>query len=301
MNSKQTNKKNMFNKLLVFFADEKNKSVWAGFSRLVKEIENFMGLNKQIDDAATTQSGVTTGITAEKNEWRTKMALTLVRNARKARVWAHDTGNGELEAVFNVQKDDFLKGKEEVVLPHAKNVQKALEDNQGSLGDVSVTPDDIAESGKAIGNFEAALGTPGAAESETKSGTEELVKLFADADSSLDVIDDLLIHEYEDSNPALVETYKSNRVIDDIGVHHTGIHASVTYADTKDPAQGVTIKIVELNKSAVTDIKGEAEIIRCKAGDYHVDITGDSIAPQSQIIKMERGHIVKLVVAVVKQ
>ena len=300
MNSKQTNKKNMYNKLLVFFAADKNKSVWAAFERLVKEIAKFFDLNKQIDNAATTQSGITTGITTQKTEMRTKMSASLVRNARKARVWAHDNNDAQLEAIFDVQKKDFLEGKEEVVLAHAKVVQKALEDNQSNLSAVNVTPVNITESGKDIGNFESALGTPGAAESEKKSGTEDLTKLFADADTSLDLIDDLLIHEYEYSNATLVETYKSNRVIDDIGVHHTGLRALITYADTKLPAEGVTVTIVELKKQAVSDIKGEAEITRCKAGEYHVEFTGSNIAHLSQIVKLDRGHIVKLVVEVKK-
>ena len=125
MNSKQTNKKNMYNKLLVFFAA--NASVWAAFTRLVDEIMHFGKLNKKIDDAANLQGGVTTGITGGKNELRKKMATLLVRNARKARVWAHDAGNFEAEAIFNVQKDDFTLGKEEESITHARVVQKALE------------------------------------------------------------------------------------------------------------------------------------------------------------------------------
>ena len=295
MNSKQTNKKNMYNKLLVFFAA--NASVWAAFTRLVDEIMHFGKLNKKIDDAANLQGGVTTGITGGKNELRKKMATLLVRNARKARVWAHDAGNFEAEAIFNVQKDDFTLGKEEESITHARVVQKALEDNAANLGAVNVSSSDISDSGKSIDNFETALGTPGAAEGKKKAGTETLVELFDAADTSLDLIDDLLIHEYEESNPLLVEEYRNDRKIDNIGIHHTGLMATVVLAGTKTPVKGVKMTIVELAKAAESDIKGLTEIVGCKPGEYHVKFTG-AIVPVEMVVKLPQGHIVKMSVEV---
>lgn len=298
MNSKQTNKKNMYNKLLVFFAANANASIWAAFTRLVDEIARFVNINKDLDKAAQKQGTVTKGITDGKNKLRLKMAKLLVKNARKARVWAHDAANSDLEAVFNVQVDDFTRGAEDDSVTDARLVHKALSDNAGSLGGVNITATDINDIKKSIDDFEASLGTPGAAEGEKKSGTETLVDLFEEADTSLDLIDDLLIHEYEDTHAEMVEAYRSDRKVDDIGVHHTGLHSDILFKSNGQPAEGITMRIVELNRQGISNINGVAEVRRCKPGTYHVEFSGAGITTITMIVKIERGHIVKLRVEV---
>lgn len=301
MTSKQTNKKNMFNKLLVFFALPANAAIWATFTALANKIAHFVDLNDFIDQAAQLQSGTTTGITDNKTKLRIKMTTLLVRNARKARVWAHDKDNSDLETVFNVQKDDFLEGKETEVISHARIIQQALEDNATNLATVNVKAQDITDSKNNIDQFEASLGTTGVAEGKKKTGTEGLTILFEQADTTLDLIDDLLINEYQETNAEMVLEYRNNRKIDDIGVHHTGLLATLVYSGTQTAVQGVTVTIVELKKTAVSDINGLAKIIKCKPGEYHVTFTGTGIVPQTMVVKMPRGHIVKLTVEVVKQ
>src|SRR4051812_42080277 len=123
MNNQQISKKNMFNKLLVFFAASANVSVWAAFSRLVEEIAKFVTNNDDLDDYIQVQNLETKGITTEKDAKFIALALLVVKAARKARVWAHDSGHTDLEAQFDVRMDDFTHLAESVGFDKLKNVR----------------------------------------------------------------------------------------------------------------------------------------------------------------------------------
>lgn len=298
MNKSQTQKRAMFGKIRTFLND--NNSIWAGFARLVTEVAAFLGFLVNIDNEAAKQAAPTTGVTTGKNDFRTIMAAKLVKFARKARVWAHDVNNTTLEALFNVQLSDFLEGSEADAISKATDIKIALNDNIASLGPYNIVGGDVTAIGTAITNFANAKDTPGAAEAFTKSATDALPGLFDKADTSLEIIQDLLISDYSESNPDEVDQFKVAHHIDNIGVHHTGIRADIVYSDGSGVAQGIQMKIIELNKTATSDINGIDEIIKCRAGTYHIQFSGAGIVTKTITIKIKRGQIISLHVEVTK-
>lgn len=298
MNREQSNKRNMYSKLLVFFQD--NGGTWSTFMELVNQIVAFVGLVGAIDAEVNKQAFDATGIAADKSEDFLDMVKKTVKYARKARVWAHNVGNSTLEHLFDVRKDDFTKMKQNVALARCKDIRQALFDNVGSLGGVNVTSGNVSAILTAITAFEASMGQPGAAQADQKSATDALPGLFELTDTRLDNIADLLINEYEETNADMVAAFINAHHIDNIGIHHTGISTVIEYSDGSGPAEGIQMKIVELNKTALSDIDGIDEIIRCKPGTYHIEFTGTGIVPKTIIKKITRGQILALHVEVAK-
>ena len=75
------------------------------------------------------------------------------------------------------------------------------------------------------------------------------------------------------SNADLVDEYLNNRVIDNIATHSSGIALTFVDAVTHAELSGVEVSIDGTNKTAVSDIKGRAEITSVKAGTYNVIIS----------------------------
>ena len=299
MTNKQTSKKNMYNRVMQFFA--LHASVWATYNRLKDEISSFVDTNEQIETYLGKQQQTTTGVTSAKNDKYLKMVTITVKFARKARVWAEDDNNLTLEAIFDIRESDFEKIAAEVGESKIKDVRDALNTNIASLAPYNVLPADVTAIDDAITAYHSISGTPGAAIANKKLGTEALVILFNNADKSLAKIDDLLINEYMDTEqkPIAIE-YQNNRVIINIGKHHQGLDAHITYADGSGDAEGVTLTLVELNKSELSDIQGMVDTIRGKVGTYHVRLEGTGIVTKEIIASIKAGEVTHLAVQVEK-
>ena len=284
----------MYNKLLVFFANVDNAAVWAAFARLVTEIAKFVGKNADLDQSIQQQNQQTKGITTDKDNKFTDLVTLIVKYARKARIWALDNNNADLEKVFDIQKDDYTKIAEDLAFNEIINVRDALNANIGSLGAYNVIAANITQIDAAITAYNDAEGTPGAAKGKKEVGTKGIEIMMSKIDTCLENIDDLLVHEYFDTNRELVEEYKKDRKIETVGVHHTHIIAHITYADGTGNAQGVLMKVVELNKKATSDIDGIAESPNFKAGTWHIEFSGSNIQTKSIIQKVKRGQTVHL-------
>ena len=299
MNLKQIAKKNMYDKVILFFAN--NESLWALFLPLVQAIALFKDQNKDLGKLMEQQAQEIKGVTNAKDaQLKTAVSLT-VKAARKARAWAHTTGNLVLENLFNVRADDFTHVPEADALTKLNEVHEALNENKTDLAAYMITDADITAIGVAIDDFTAAKAAPGDTESSKKAGTEGIEDMMHLMDEELEVIDDLLINQYEADEPILVEQYRNDRKIDTVGVHHTRIEAHAEYTDGTGNAEGVQLYVVEPKKSAVSDIDGNLTTPNMKPGTYHVEISGPDIEPQSMIVKVKRGETLKLILKVVKK
>ena len=298
MTNKQIGKKNMYDKVRKFLTD--NGAIWVLFIPLVDAVAAFFHNDDELEKFMGKQAESTKGVTADKQKKLKDAVALAVKLARKGRAWAHTTGNTELEADFNVRADDFTQQADNEALSDLKNIRKKLNDNLGSLGAYNITQLNIDALDAAIGAFEAVIGAPGDAESSKILGTEAIEAFIHSIDADLEVIDDLLVNEYYDSEREMVEQYKIERRIDTVGVHHTRLDAHITYTDGSGNAQGITMHVVEPNKTAVSDIEGNAHGPNMKPGTYHVNFTGPGIVTKSIIVTVKRGTTVHLEVMVQK-
>ena len=299
MNNRQIAKKNMYDKVLLFLAT--NENVWSLFLPLVAAINAFKELSQDLSRLMEQQAQATEGVTSDKDAKRARAIDLTVKAARKARAWAHNTGNLVLEELFNIRTDDFIHTPAADALTKLHEVHGGLNDNKTDLAAYLITDADLTDIGKAIDDFAEAKAAPAETESSKKAGTEGIEDVIHDIDTELEVIDDLLISQYEADEPVLVEQYRNDRKIDTVGVHHTRIEAHAEYTDGTGNAEGVQLYVVEPKKTAVSDIDGNLTTPNMKPGTYHVEISGSNIEPQNMIVKVKRGETVKLILKVVKK
>ncbi len=164
------------------------------------------------------------------------------------------------------------------------------------MADYGVAANDIPDLNNAIERFEGMKGDTGNVIATKKTATQGLVDSFDAADASLEVIDDLLVNSYDETNPDLVEKYEQVRLQDNISVHHTGIYALLTGNDGKGGIEGGFMEVVELGKKATSDIDGYARIERMYSGKYHVAFSAKGYADKTLVLEVTRGEHLEVTV-----
>ncbi len=289
MNKLQKTKMNMFIAVSLFFV--KNALTFATYIELVNQISGFSTSLNDLNVDISKQSEYIGGVTTTKNKLLEKAIKLTVKSSRKARAWAKITGNSTLEGIFDVQISTFLEMSQSVVLNALKVIRDNLNDNIANLTSYKVVALDITAITGAIAAATPAIGTPNQARGERVIASQEIVSGIIKCEDFLLLIDDMLIPEYEDTNESMVNEYRLAREMQPIGTHHTGVHATCRNSVTKDLLEGVLLTIVELMKTAVSDIDGIAEIEQMKPGKYHLLFTKEGYLDYSIIVEFGLGKM----------
>lgn len=295
MTKGQTAKVNMYIAMMLFFA--KYKLTLAAFVQLVTEITNFTGIYDDLQLEIAKQKLKISGVVVSKETLLETAIKLLVKSARKARVWAMNSGNATLAAQFDVQISTFNDMTQSVVLNSLTTINAALHTNIASLTAYRVTATNVTDITNAITAASESIGTPKQAITTRAVATDEIVVDITKCDAYLELIDDLLVSEYEDTNPSMVAEYHLSRAITSLGSHATGLKTTVNDVVTGALLEGVLVTIVEVSRSIVTDIDGKAIILRIKPGSYHVTCTKTGYAPHETILVFELGKTQTLAVA----
>jgi len=291
MNKQQKAKVNMFLAVILFFG--KYIKVFTGYVRLIAEIDTLTAIVQDMDGDIGTQKTNTRGVTASKNNLVNAAVALVVKSSRKARVWADDIGKTDMEALFNIHVTDFLGLGDIVILDKLVIIKKAINDNLTSLVTFKVAAIDMTNIDAAIAAARAAIGTPSQASSTKVTSTVNIEEKIGNAMVSLSKVDDLLIPEYEGGeNDEVVVEYRVNRQINPAGAHHTGILPTVRNVNNV-VMEGVTCTISKLNRSAVSNIDGVAEIIKFKSGKYEIVFSMAGHADYTIIQDVPLGKIVE--------
>ena len=297
MDLKQTAKNNMY-KAVLGFLNNYSKEI-GGFKRAATEAATFASLNATLDGYINQQAGKSSGVTGQKDALFKNMVILTVKASRKALVYAVDTNDGVLQALFNVQESDLYNMPQSKALAEAENISGALQNLSGQLDDYRVTADNITAIGAAITAYEAASGTPQNTKAAIEAGTKGIEATMPLIDKSLHLLDDLIVHGMDD-DPDLVNTYRTVRRIIETGTRHTGLVATINDTGGKG-IEGATMLVQELKKHALSDILGVADIESMKPGMYHVIFSADGYATQTQVLKIEQGKTLTEVVVMVKE
>ena len=298
MNHHQIEKNGMYKKMLIFFANPINVAVWKTFTRLSNEIANFVTLNTSFTNAMQQHSANIKGVTQAKNDAFIAMVTIVVNKAQKAYVWALDSANANLIEVFDIQKSDFTSVSEVTAFNKIKNVRDALSANIASMASVQLAATDVTAVNTAITNYQNTIGSTGAAQTHKAEGTQGIDTLIYSIDKSLSIIDKLLVSSYSTSNPDMVKEYLSNRTLDKLPTHHSGVYAHITDAATGADLEGAILAVN--GKTTTSDIDGIAEIVKVKPSSYNVTVSHKNYATQSVKIIIEKGKVTTLEVKLAK-
>jgi hypothetical protein len=292
MKSHQIAKNNMYNAMLVFFAKPANAAIWAAFARLVAEIANFVGLKSALDTYIAQQGLDTKGITTGKNADFNAMVEMTVDMASRAFVWAVDTANANLIQLFDIQLDDFDHIAQEVAYGKVQNIRNAINTNIGSLAPFELLPGDVTILDGLMAAYNTSKGTPVDAETDKEVATQSLAEQMHAIDTSLNLISRLLIPKYKLTNADMVKAFKIEKHIHDLPTQHSGVHMHITDADTAEAVEGALFTIPAAGKSAISDISGDADVIKIKAHIYHAFVTAPNYTPRTFKVTILRGKVV---------
>ncbi|MEI6490057.1 MAG: hypothetical protein WCP52_13890 [Bacteroidota bacterium] len=296
MNKNQISKNNMYDKMKVFFVNPDFSPIWSPFAKLDDKITLFGTKKDSLDKYIIQQQLTTTGITQDKSAELKKAEKLTVKLARKARVWAKSVSNDTLATLFDITKSTLSRLVETESIAKMTEIHTALNANATPLADYNITVLNISDLFAAIKAAKLLLSTPGTAKATTKAGTQAITEYMKEIDDILKDIDDLLIPEYEDTEPDMVKEYRNNRKIDNIGHYLTQLIAHITPLGATTPIQNVIMTIIELNRSNPSDINGIALIEKFRAGTYHIKFTALGYQTHIIIIKTIRGKKVEITV-----
>ena len=297
MTKVQTAKLNMFIAMGLFFV--KYEAMFTTFLQLVNEITGFTDTYNDLQLEIAKQKLKISGVVTDKDTLLDDAIALLVKSARKARAWAVNTGNSTLAAQFDVQVSTFEHMTQSVVLNALTTINAALNTNMTALLPYRVTAANVTAITAAIASATTSIGTPKQAITTRAIATSQIELDIATCDGYLELVDDLLVPEYEESEPDMVAAYHLSRAMASLGTNATGLKATNADALTGALLQDVLVTIVEVSRSALSNIDGVALIERMKPGKYHVTCTKVGYVDFATIIEFKLGKIQALAVKMV--
>ncbi len=291
------NKMNMYATVDGFLTD--NSGLVVKFGRLGTERTNFGNMRATLVSQIANKTQVTTGITAQKGTSFTVAGGMMMKYALKALVWTKDTNNEALAAIFTIVPSRYAVQTYARKLEQLKSVYAALSSNTAELVPYNISDADLAAFAAAIKACDSSIIAPGKASKDKQAAGGMAKTIEIKMDESLVIIDSLINSEYAETEPQFVSGYMLSRKVGTAGVRHTGISATVTDLITGKAIENATLTIGGLNKTAVSNMAGLAEIIKMKAGSYHISISADGYVTQLQDITVSRGRVIDLAVALV--
>ena len=288
-------------------------------------VKNFIGSNQAKFDAIPTEAGEiakleaaieeiqiaedkqetdTTGITVEVETAKKTMADTMIIYAKKGLPMARLAGKTEFVKILEHKPYYIFRASKTTALSRARIMKNTLAENLTLF--TNIEPADIHDMEAVIAAYDdVKVDTQDAIGDKKEAGTAEIQKGYDKGNAALKNIYDFFYGKYQKTEPALVKKLADCMVVDKTGVHHTGITA--LFLDGNPPVGSITnliqngvLKIMELNKQAVSDINGVASIIKIKPGTYHVEFSKAGFVTQTMIVKIKRGQIVTLEVTLAR-
>jgi hypothetical protein len=255
------------------------------------------GIN-EIRIAEGIQGTNTEGVTKNTKQLKKTMTDTLIAYAHKARPLARNAEKWDLFEKLDYEPSYIYYAPKVDAISRAKNIFNTMKDNDTFF--TTIKPDDYPLMLGTIEAYESGHLAPRKAREYKKAlGTEAYSPSYKKCELAAENIYDYVSGHYVFTNPSLVEELKEVLSIDREGVQHTGLEAICI---DKNPPQGaitqliekVEMKIVELNKSALSDIDGKATLIKFRNGKYHVAFSKAGFKTVEMILKIERGKVLHL-------
>lgn len=300
MNKRQVVKNNMYSKMLIFFSNTDNSSIWAGFTVLADIIILFVSKKAILDKYIIQQQLKITGITKDKSNKLLKAELLAVQLSRKAKVWAKKTENITLQSLFDLPISKLTEMAATESIAKMNEIISALNKNAAALIAYKITALNRSDLAALITSSDNLLGTPGAAKANTKAGTAGIAKLMNELNGILNDIDDLMIAEYEETENDMLKTYINSRKTNKAGNFATSIIATIVEEGSEDAIEKIGMHIKELNKFSTSNIEGIAMMERFVAGTYHIIFSGEGYITQTIILKINRGKKSRIIIEMIK-
>ncbi|MBU1009586.1 MAG: carboxypeptidase-like regulatory domain-containing protein [Bacteroidetes bacterium] len=255
MNINQEDKLSMY--YVVKNTCEKYQTTWTTNAVFAATYNLWVAKIPLIETNRDAQTLETTGITTDKTAKRNSMTEKTLFMINRLQSYANVVNNPELLESIKYSASDLKKSRDTDVIGICNTVLAKANANAAAIATYGVTAAMITELQAAITAYSATLSKPKAAKSQTKTATENLTKLFKEADELLVKRLDLDIELFKTTKPDFYSQYKTARIIIPTGGGATSVLGSVTIAGSGEPLKGVSFTFVaETNgmmKAAATE------------------------------------------------
>jgi len=297
MNKKQSSKINMFAVICLFFT--KYNTILSAFPALFAQITSFFGKETELKALLDEQGYNSKGKTMSKEMLKEIMIKKVFSMAKLAKGWALAVSNMEMLNIFDVCADSFkINEKDLIVL--IDGILKALGDNLTELADYNITLIKINAAKASVVDFTAAKSTPSQQKLLKKTITKNIKTKITEVTGVLEICDTLLEGEFDETEPTMVLEYQNDRKLIEITGRHTTLRVHV-YGDEDhaEPIEGADFSIVSLNRSEVTNVDGEGELVQFVGGDYVLNIKRKGFSEIDVPFSIKRGKLLELDVVMV--
>ena len=242
MNINQEDKFSMY--YVVKNTCEKYQTTWTTNAVFAATYNLWVAKIPLIEQNRDAQTLETTGITTDKTAKRNSMTEKTLFMINRLQSYANVVNNPELLESIKYSASDLKKSRDTDVVGICNTVLAKANANAAAIVTYGVTAAMITELQAAITAYSATLAKPKAAKSQTKTATENLTKLFKEADELLVKRLDLDIELFKTSKPEFYSQYKTARIIIPTGGGATSVLGSVTIAGNGEPLKGVSFTFV---------------------------------------------------------
>jgi hypothetical protein len=201
-----------------------------------------------IEQNRDAQTLGTTGITTDKTGKRGSMNDMSLFFINRMQSFANVTNNAELLESVKYSASDMKKARATDAIGICNTVLAKAYAYAGYIGTYGITADMIAELQAAIAAYSATLANPLVAKAQTKTATENLSRLYKEADDVLTKRLDLDIELFKTSKPEFYSQYNTARIVISTGGGATSVLGNVTMAGTGEPVKDVSFTFTAENK-----------------------------------------------------
>ena len=256
----------------------------------------------------------TTGVTTDKKGKRTVMTDKALFIGNRLQSYANVVGNTEILESVQYTATDMKKARDTDVIGICNAIVTKANANVTALATYGVTAALITDLQTAITAYSATLSKPTAAKAQTKTATENLAKLFKEADDLLVKRLDLDIELFKTSKPDFYSQYKTSRIVIATGGSATALLGSVIAAESGEPLKNVTFTFApernSMLKAASANTvdtlvkksadKGNFRIATMPEGTYTVTVKKIGYKDQVVTVNVATGETTNLKIELVK-
>ena len=293
---------------------DKYQSTWVGNAIFAATYNSWTAKLPLIEQNRDAQTIETTGVTTDKKGKRVVMTDKTLFMANRLQSYANTVGNSELLESVQYAPSYVNKARDTDVIGICNAVLTRATANATALVAHGVTAAMITELQASITAYSATLAKPKNAKAQTKTATENLAKLFNEAEALLVKRLDLDIELYKVSKPDFYSQYKTSRIIISTGSKATALLGSVTVAESGEPLKGVTFTFEAENGAMLKSASGTpvAAIVKKSAekgnfripsmteGTYKVTIKKVGFKDQVVTIYVTKGETTNLKIVMEK-
>lgn len=198
---------------------EKHTNVWTANAAFNTQAGLFLSAMTAIDLAMEGAQIVSTGATDDKANAELVAIKLGVNLAKRASVYALNTGNVELHDQLRVSKSTLLRRPDTLTVAKLRDIRTRIEIIMSQLGDYGVTTNDLTAFESAINAFDALIARSRVLIVERKGYNQATIpELLAELREVLYKLDSL-INIF--SGTELATAYKDARIIVDLGSSKT--------------------------------------------------------------------------------